>query len=297
MKILVGIDTAGIYRPVIKLLGRLGFEGAEATLAHSVDVLYPVPMYGVAEAAMGIDFVENLTKIGEEALQEAADLACLNKLKADVAVLEGAAGPALIEFAERNHFDLIAIHSERKGQLSSLFLGSVARGLAIGAHHSVLISKGEVRSGGPLKAVFATDHSAYAHRALDTFIELKPKGIESVHVVSAAWMNEYDAYVAQYDLSKMSGSTEEWVEGQLRSKNREAVEKLTAAGFAATSAVKPGTPDIAIREAMEMTKADLLVMGAQGHGFMHRLFIGSTSLHQVVAEPYPVLILRPPLNA
>lgn len=296
MKILVGIDTAGIYRPVIKLLGRLGFDGAEVTLAHSVDVLYPVPMYGVAEAAMGVDFVENMTKIGEEALQEAVDLACLNKLKAEVALLEGAAGPALIEFAERNHFDLIAIHSERKGQLSSLFLGSVARGLAIGAHHSVLISKGDVPSGGPLKAVFATDHSAYAHRALDAFIELKPKGIGSVHVVSAAWMNEYEAYVAQYDLSKISGSTEEWVEGQLRSKNREAVEKLTAAGYSATSTVKPGTPDIAIKEAMEMTEADLLVMGAQGHGFMHRLFIGSTSLHQVVAEPYAVLILRPPTH-
>ncbi|HWA83650.1 MAG TPA: universal stress protein [Fimbriimonadaceae bacterium] len=297
MKILVGIDVAGTYRPVVALLGRLDFQDGQATLAHAVDVLYPVPMYGVAEAAMGVDFVESLNQAGEEALQEALDLACLHKLKADTAVLDGAAGPALIEFAERNHYDLIAIHSVRKGRLGSLFLGSVARGLAIGARQSVLISKGEVSGSGPVKAVFATDHSAYAQRALDMFIALKPRGIRNVHVVSAAWMNEYEAYVAQYDLSKMSGSTEEWVEAQLRTKNHEAVEKLKAAGFEATSAVKSGTPDVAIREAMELNKSDILVMGAQGHGFIHRLFIGSTSLHQVVAEPYSVLILRPDPSA
>ena len=36
----------------------------------------------------------------------------------------------------------------------------------------------------------------------------------------------------------------------------------------------------------------LMILGAQGHGFIERLLIGSTSLHQVAAEPYPVLVLR-----
>ncbi|MFI5386330.1 MAG: universal stress protein [Fimbriimonadales bacterium] len=293
MKVLLGVDNGGTYRPALNLIGRMRFEGIELTLAHSVDVLYPVPMYGVAEAAMGVDFVENMNKIGEESLQEAADAACGHQMKADTVILTGAPGPALIEFADREKTEVIAVHSDRKTALGSLFLGSVARGLTIGAHQSILISKGDVAPAGPLKAVFATDHSAYAYHALEKLIELKPKGIKSIHIVSAAWMNEYEAYVAQYDLSKLTGSTEEWVESQLRQKNLQAVDMLRQAGYEATSVVKPGTPDIAIKEAMEMTKADLLIVGAQGHGFMHRLIIGSTSLHQAVAEPWPVFILRP----
>lgn len=296
MKVLVGVDNSGVYRPALNLLGRMRFEGAKVTLANSVDVMFPVPMYGIAaEAAYGVDFVENMREIGEESLQEASDLACGRNLQADTVLLNGAAGPALIEFADSEHFDVIAIHSVRKGAVGQLFMGSVARGLAIGAHQSILISKGDVAPAGPLKVVFATDHSTYADRALDKFIEMKAKGVESVHVVSAAWMNEYEAYVAQYDLGKLAGSTEEWVESQLRQKNFDSVAKLSKAGYVATSVVKPGTPDIAIREAMDMTKANLLVMGAQGHGFIHRLFIGSTSLHQVLAEPYSVFVVRPHL--
>jgi nucleotide-binding universal stress UspA family protein len=294
MKVLVGIDNQGVYRPVINLLGRMQFEGAETTLAHSADVMFPVPMYGIAaEAALGAEFAEGVREIGKAALEEASDLACGRGIKADTVLLSGAAGPALVELADSEHFDLIAIQSVNKGKIGALFLGSVARGLAIGAHQSVLISKGRHAAAGPLKAVFATDHSDYAERALDLFIHMRPKGIESIHVVSAAWMNEYEAYVAQYDLAKLGGTTEEWVEAQLRHKNVEAVQKLTAAGYSATAAVKSASPDVAIREAMEMTKADLLVMGAQGHGFIHRLFIGSTSLHQVIVEPYSVFILRP----
>jgi nucleotide-binding universal stress UspA family protein len=294
MKILVGIDSQGLYRPVLNLLGRMRLDGSEMTLAHSVDLMFPMPMYGIsAEAALGAEFANGLRAIGEQALEEAADLACGRNMKADTILLSGAAGPALIEFADREHYDLIAIESERKGKVGTLFLGSVARGLAIGAHQSVLISKGDHETTGPLKAVFATDHSDFANRALDLFIQMRPQGIESVHVIAAAWMNEYDAYVAQYDLAKLSGSTQEWVEAQLRQKNADLVEKLSAAGFKATATVKAAAPDQAIREAMQMTKADLLVVGAQGHGFIHRLFIGSTSLHQVVVEPYSVLVLRP----
>jgi hypothetical protein len=43
------------------------------------------------------------------------------------------------------------------------------------------------------------------------------------------------------------------------------------------------------------TKSDLLVLGAQGHGFLARLRMGSKSFHQVVSERYSVLVLRPQL--
>ena len=38
--------------------------------------------------------------------------------------------------------------------------------------------------------------------------------------------------------------------------------------------------------------ADLLVLGAQGHGFLERLTTGSVSLDQAVARPYSVIVMR-----
>jgi nucleotide-binding universal stress UspA family protein len=199
----------------------------------------------------------------------------------------------LLEFASREGSDLIAVHSVRKSALGSLFLGSVARGLAIGGSQSILISKGEPSPTGRISAVFATDHSPYATAALDKLIELRAGGIQHVHVVTAAWMNDYDPDVIHYDASKEDGPTQEWLEEELAKKNCLAAELLQAAGFDVTTTVDPSKPVDAIRNAMDTRTADLLIMGAQGHGFIHRLFIGSTSLHQVVAEPYPVLLLRP----
>jgi len=44
---------------------------------------------------------------------------------------------------------------------------------------------------------------------------------------------------------------------------------------------------------MHSTGAELMVVGAHGKGWIERLLIGSTSLHEVIDEPYNVLVLRP----
>jgi nucleotide-binding universal stress UspA family protein len=293
MKILVGVDGLRTYRPVITLLGRLRFENARLTLAHAVKTSNPLPVFGAAEAAFGSDISGTVIDRGDAVVGEALEYAEALGLQSETAVLAGSPAPCLLEFAAREKFDLIAIHSVRKSALGSLFLGSVARGLAIGGSQSILISKGEPAPVGRINAVFATDHSPYATAALDKLIELGAKGIRKVHIVSAARMNEYDPDVIHYDASKDEGPTQAWLECELGKKNEAAAEKLRNAGFEVTTAVDPGRPVDAIRKAMDAEKADLLIMGAQGHGFIHRLFIGSTSLHQVVVEPYPVLVLRP----
>ncbi|HTQ10737.1 MAG TPA: universal stress protein [Fimbriimonadaceae bacterium] len=293
MRVLLGVDDAGLYRPALSLLARMDFEQGQLTLAHSVDVLYPVPMYGVAEATVGVDFVENLNRIGEESLRLASDAACAYGIRAETVLLAGAPGPALVDYADRTCCDVIAIHSDRKSDLGAMFLGSVARGLTIGAHQSILISKGSVAPTGPLTAVFATDHSPYAERALDKLIEMNPTGVRKLHVVSAACTREVGAALARNGPGG-NPATREWIEAQLRRKNAEAVGRLEEAGFQASSSVLAATPQAAIKEAMASVEADLLVLGAQGHGFVHRLFIGSTSLHQVVAEPWSVFVIRPP---
>ena len=71
-------------------------------------------------------------------------------------------------------------------------------------------------------------------------------------------------------------------------------EKLKAIAPEVNVIVQEGESNEVIRNAMTSSGADLLIMGAQGHGFLDRLVIGSTSHHHFVAEPYPVLLLRLP---
>jgi hypothetical protein len=54
-----------------------------------------------------------------------------------------------------------------------------------------------------------------------------------------------------------------------------------------------GEVNATLRELMRTEQADLLVLGAQGHGFLDRMRSGSVSFHQVVGESYSVLVLRP----
>jgi nucleotide-binding universal stress UspA family protein len=47
-----------------------------------------------------------------------------------------------------------------------------------------------------------------------------------------------------------------------------------------------------IGEVMREKAADLLVIGAQGTGVLERLFVGSVAMHQVVNEPWNLMLLR-----
>lgn len=293
MKIVLGVDGGGHYKSSINLLARLKFSEPEWVFAHSVDVSLPVSGYGIAvESSYGIEFIQMANEAGQEALDEARDAARANGLSAETALLSGGAAGALIQFAEENHADLVAVHSERKGRLGSLFLGSVSRGLAIGAQHSILICKGRVSPNGDLTAVFATDHSEYADKALDRFIAMGARGITAVKVICSLHLSGQPSYES-YDLTQPDLPIVEALMNEAESRNERAIQKLIAAGYKCSGDVVDAPVNEAIHGAMTSTKANLLVMGAQGHGFMHRMVLGSTSLHQAVVEPYSVLIVRP----
>jgi len=75
-------------------------------------------------------------------------------------------------------------------------------------------------------------------------------------------------------------------------RNEQVCERLRALGAQCESRVEEAHPNEAIQNAMKETEADLLILGAQGHGFWDRLAIGSISFHQAIAEPHSVLLLR-----
>jgi nucleotide-binding universal stress UspA family protein len=185
---------------------------------------------------------------------------------------------------------LIAVAGTRKGVLRAFFLGSVARALVTGAHQSVLVAKGEIAAEGPVRAVFATDHSEYANRCLQELLALAPRGLSHLTVITC-YPKEL-VHAMRPFLDEFALDPAEWIEKNLEERNEKVRRTLEPLECPIETRIYADAATSSIPVAMKETGADLLILGAQGHGFLERLTLGSTSFHQVMAEPYSVLLLR-----
>jgi len=291
---LLGVDTQGQYRSALSLLGRLAFENASLHLAHFEP---PIQTWvGPGFIASSDDLANALTQdhqLSEQLLEAAVDDACGYGFvsRASTAMTPVASG--IMSLGDELNADVIAIGSRSSGPLAAAFLGSVGRALAIGGNKSFLIGRGDVKKSGSVSVLFATDHSRLSMRALDWFIDHKPKGVSDVHLITAYNIDNLtnQGYFSElYEQASEQGKT---LREHLKSLSEEAVAKLRSHGFHADYSLVPGLINAGISHSMKVQKADLLVLAAQGHGFFERLVMGSVALHQVVAEPYPVLVIRP----
>ena len=76
-------------------------------------------------------------------------------------------------------------------------------------------------------------------------------------------------------------------------KSEKVTEAFIKKGISTEYQIIDGDLGEVVEAQMDKVKADLLIMGAQGHGYMRPLMIGSSSLKQVVSSRHSVLILRP----
>lgn len=291
MKILVGIDLEGTYRAPMELCARLQFADPSWILAHAVPV---APSYSPGFSPMSIPVVDTmlaLRETGQRALDRAIEE--LGVPGAAQILLEGNAAASLMRAADEEGVDLIAMGAGQPRHGLLWTIGSVSRAVSLGAPQSLLVGKSPDAGHGPIHAVFATDHSEYANGVVDRLIEWAPAGLGQIDVFTAYDPDDYthvllDQAAAETD----SPSYREWALAHARQSCEEVAAKLRAICPNTKALVELGHPNEAIRKVMESSGADLLILGAHGHGFIERLVVGSVSLHQMVAEPYPVLLIR-----
>jgi len=282
MKAVVGIDVMELFEASMNLLGRMEMPNVELELLRVDEASAMSPSEGFAWTA---EVLEMQRETDKNVLLDAEELAQRHGMTVvGKNVFIGGPAHELIERADVCHADLIAIGSTRKSKYGSFFFGSVGRALSIGSRHSVLIAKGQVAEKGKLIAVFGTDHSQYADNSLAMLVRMNPKGFEKIILVTAL---DNDMLEGANPLEK------EEFKRTMAQKSAHQVEHLQAAGITAEYKIIEGEFAEVIDHQVTKNKADLLVLGAQGHGFIDRLFIGSSSLQQVVATPHSVLILRP----
>jgi nucleotide-binding universal stress UspA family protein len=292
MKAIIGVDAAGGYLPGLDLFVKLAFQGASATAVSAMDTTPPIATFAPEAMAIQADFVSQSELAAKEATEHAVATLRAANVAAEANVLYGGVAPSLIRAAEDSHADLVVIHNTPRPGWQAFLLGSVSKALVTGCPTSVLISKGNGDESTPLTAIFATDHSDYATRALDRFLQLAPKGIGKIHVVTAYEVDDLEAQLIMHSLPALTQDMAEWVREKLSEKSAAVTERLREAGYDATFSVINGDPNEVIRDAVKEQNADLAVLGAQGHGFFERILTGSVALHQAVSEPHSVLLVR-----
>jgi nucleotide-binding universal stress UspA family protein len=293
MKAVIGIDPAEHFRPALNLFLRLRFDRPEATLMFSCESLVPDGSFPPfrAEHPMA-DILRDREASGVQLAQEVQAELRQHGFSAELVTRRGDPMQRLIEVADETGAELIVAGSARKPQWESLFFGSVSKGLVTASHQSILIGKRQPNEGEGLTAVLATDHSPYADRAVGRLIDAHPTGIERIIVLTAVDPRTQPDLLLIEDVPDSPEQAQQWATERLSEQNEELRTRLLRiCSNIETRVLFEHTPN-AIRMAMEEFDADLLIVGAHGHGFIERLALGSVSFHQVVNTPHNVLVVR-----
>jgi nucleotide-binding universal stress UspA family protein len=297
MQILVGVDREP--GAVVPLLNRLRFPYARYEVVHTLSAADYLN-YGIEGARTPEDIEKIVAAENRQARQLAESAARLLVPEGDSHpvgdVLFGHPTEALLRRADSLRGELIAInaaHTHSEG--AALLTGSVARGVAMGAHQSVLIARPSAlfrADDQPVRAVFATDHSDYANRCLERLIDFAPRGLSHLLVMTAAPERELE--LLDRELPELGISVSASVRQALERRNQSVLHTLRQGlpGVELEAMLYTQPIHEAIERALDQASADLLILGAKGHSLLERLTLGSVSLHQAISGPSSVLILR-----
>lgn len=290
MRLLVGTDDQNRFETALRLLLRLDFQDPEWHFAHVVSAIDPSPTSDVHKGQ------EAITLLKESFGDSPETLSLLNEitvgLNGNVHLLQGAQADSLMRLSETLRADIVGLGSSGHSTLGATLLGSVGRAFAIGSPSSFLIGRGNVIATGKLRIVFATDHSEYARNALKMFLAMKPKGIESMVLMTASEMLETSEIVEYMNLVQEAAMENRSLREHITILGEQSIAFCKEAGISAIAEQRDGFVSSAIDQAVGEHEADLVVLGAQGHGFLERLLIGSTALSQVVTSRHSTLIIR-----
>jgi nucleotide-binding universal stress UspA family protein len=288
-KIILGVDTGDMYLWAIDLVSRLKFPRPLLTLLHAASVTYPVPPASPETQAKYAEFVEDL---GSQALRQAQEYAASRGLQTTTKLAFGRAADSMIIEGNKSNADLIALCAVKHGSWSNGYMGSATCALALYGDQSMLIAKTPLGHTNPIRAVLALDHSQKKDSILERFLQLSPRGIEDILIVSGYGLAEQTVQAAE---SSLPNFVEEYNRVRLTEMNELngiAALRLRESGYHVTTRAICASPNSALQEAMEEFQGDLLMIGAVGEENTPIRRIGSVALHQLSSEQYSVWMIR-----
>jgi nucleotide-binding universal stress UspA family protein len=292
MKCLIGFESKEGLSASLGMLKSLGPSQLQTEILHVADCIKSYPGYGlVPQAQVPGTLVSALESSSKELMAWAEGYAAAEGIECNAKLLWGSVSQSLLKEASEVGADLIAIHRRSMTGLERFFLGSVSQALLLGSRQSVLVTKGQAAPAKNLSVVFGIDHSQYSYKCVEQFLRFGMTGVKRLTLVSAFEVQadgELEPNAPYLAIRREA----EGLQTELAEKNKVFCERFAALGIESSSREVEGRPEKVLHDSMQDTQADLMIVGAQGHGFIERLLIGSTSLQQVAVETYPVLVVR-----
>ncbi|MDY6764551.1 MAG: universal stress protein [Halobacteria archaeon] len=276
-----------------------GSKGAEGGVEHglriarrydaTVHTLFVVePVYPTADFE---DFTTNWNTIkeafrdqGERVTEEVADRVDEHGLKAVTSVQEGSPHGVILDYADENDIDLIAMGTHGRTGLRRYLMGSVTERVIRSSEVPVLAAKApkeDDRKGDYNNVLIPTDGSRGVERAIEHGLNIADEFDANLHAL----------YVIDTDIVNWSTLLDTFSEeGEVATKE---IEKRAASfNMGTTTEVVEGTPHEEILDYIKKKNIDLVVMGTHGRSGLDRLFIGSVTSKVVRSSEVPVLTVR-----
>lgn len=265
---------------------------ARLTLQHVVAASLWDDVISTAASAAGIDVPAPAAAeaAAADALHRRADeIEADNGLRCEVAVSTGRAPAELVRVARAANADLLVIGAHGAHPVRDLVVGTTAQKLLRISPCPVLVVKR--RPSFEYRSVLApTDFSIPSRIALRTCMRLLPQA--TVHIAHA--------FELPYDgLARYAGVDAETLARYQREARAKLNEMLRA--FVDEIGIGPGRRSLhvahgyaprCIERWVEGTGADLVVIAAHGKSEVEATFLGSVSLHTVMAAHCDVLLMR-----
>lgn len=233
----------------------------------------------------------------EEVLRRFLEPAREARVDHETEIREGEPWREIERAAAEMDADLVVLGTHGRSGFEHLVLGSVAEKLVRRLPCPVLtVSHEEARTwaapGLITRILCATDFSemsAEALRAALAFAEKHRAPITLLHVVEELPDRNAAAHRALLDIHGLRAD----LEGRATERLRRIVADLAAPHVAFETRVAAGCAYKEILRAAVEERADLVVIGAQGHGVLDHLLSGSNAQHVIRAATCPVLTVRP----
>ncbi len=264
--------------------------GAEMVLAHAYP--FTAAQIGFAQAASHGALARQVLRDAMDKAHDQLDAAYKRLSERGVTMVttlvDAPAHEGIAKAARDFEVDLVVVGSHGRTGLARLWLGSVAEKTLRAAPCSVLIARSDRGIDGFSRIVVPTDFSPLSELASEAALTLARKGgsIELLHCWELPPMlGDMGAALAPLirDLEKDAATrNQQWAE---RYRNPELeISALTL----------QGPPTHTIRNRVESSGAELVVMGSHGRRGLSRLLLGSVAELTARHAPCSVLVVRGP---
>lgn len=233
--------------------------------------------------------VEPAKDAGREIVATVGERVRENDISLETEVQSGIPHVEILDYANQNNVDLLAMGRQGRGRLEEFLIGSVTRSVVRKADVPVLTVRmaddGELYC--PYENVLVpTDGSQTATNAGDTAVELTDRYDATLHILSVV-----DTQPLGFDVRSETIQNE--LEADAETAIGEIETKATEPGLSSVqTSVEHGQPHQAIRTYVGENEVDLVVMGTQGRTGVGRLLLGSVTRRVLQTVPVPVITVQ-----